>query len=351
LITAVVVNWNGKHYLEECLQSILEQEPPPAEVIVADNHSSDGSREFVAERFPGVRVVDTGHNGGPGRARNVGVEQASHERILLVDNDVVLQPGALASLGRTLDSHSKAAMVQARSLCHDRPEVVHYDWSELHYLGLLLLRNFYCPLGEARPPEGPVGGAVGLCFLIDRSKYREVAGFHEELFFYFEDTDFALRLRMAGHEIWVDPEAHVLHRGGTSDLSMRDSTAMPQNRTYYHSRNRWAVLLTCLRIRTLIVLLPAQLVYAMVHLVFALSRGHGIAWFRGKLSLLRLLPTIGRWRRAAQKIRTVPDRDLLVSGAISLNPGIAERGAAAMLRRALDRFYSLYWRLLRRLCG
>lgn len=350
LVTAVVVNWNGVHYLEECLRSILEQDPPPAEVIVADNHSSDGSREFVAEHFPGVKVVDTGHNGGPGRARNVGVEHASQELVLLVDNDVVLRPGVLAQLTRTREAHGRA-IVQARSLCHDRPDVVHYDHSELHFLGLLLLRNFFRPLAEATAHDEPAGGMVGLCVLLSREQYAAIGGFHEEFFFYFEDTDFALRARMSGHEIRVDAGALVLHRGGTADLSMRDSAAMPEIRTYYHSRNRWILLLTCLRLRSLLVLLPAQLVYAAVHFAFAVSKGHGIAWWRGKWGVVRLLPQIRRWRRVSQRTRVVRDRDLLVAKPMTLNPGIAEGGAARVVRRTLDRFYALYWKLARPLCG
>ena len=64
--------WNGKAYLPDCVGALLAQEPPPDEVIVVDNHSDDGSRDVVAERFPAVRVVDTGGNRGPCHARNVG---------------------------------------------------------------------------------------------------------------------------------------------------------------------------------------------------------------------------------------------------------------------------------------
>jgi len=351
LITAVVVNWNGQHYLEECLASILDQDPAPAEVILADNHSADGSREFVAERFPQVQILDTGSNGGPGAARNAGVRQASHERVLLVDNDVVLQPGTLRRLAETMDRQPAAAMVQARSLCYDRTDVVHYDAADLHYLGLLLLRNFFVPLAEASHPDGPVGGGIGLCFLTDRVKFQAVGGFHEPLFFYFEDTDFAWRLRLAGYTIHVDPDALVLHRSGTPELSMRSGAAMPKSRTFYHSRNRWAVLLTCLRWRTLLVLLPPQLLYTATHFVFAVTRGHGIAWWQGKWSLLRLAPEVMQWRRAAQRSRRMRDRDLLTAAPLSLNPGIGERGLLRQVRSLLDRFYALYWRLARPLCG
>ncbi|MDP6928328.1 MAG: glycosyltransferase, partial [Planctomycetota bacterium] len=58
-ISAVVVNWNGRTYLAECLDSLLEQQPPPAEILVVDNHSDDGSDAFVTERYPEVRVIDT----------------------------------------------------------------------------------------------------------------------------------------------------------------------------------------------------------------------------------------------------------------------------------------------------
>ena len=128
MVTAVVVNWNGKHYLEACLRALLAQDPPPAEVILADNHSDDGSRELVQQRFPAVRVVDTGANLGPAAARNAGLRAATHDDVLLLDNDVVLQPKALARLCALRREHPEAAAVQARSLCADRPELVHYGY-------------------------------------------------------------------------------------------------------------------------------------------------------------------------------------------------------------------------------
>ena len=99
VLTAIVVNWNGEDYLPDCLNALLAQDPAPDEVIVVDNHSDDGSRAVVADRYPQVRVVDTGVNGGPCHARNVGAAHASHERVLFVDNDVVLHAGATCADG------------------------------------------------------------------------------------------------------------------------------------------------------------------------------------------------------------------------------------------------------------
>ena len=351
MVCAIVINWNGQDYLPECLDALLAQDPPPAEVIVVDNHSDDASRSVVAERFPGVGLIDTGFNGGPCHARNVGAKAAGHERLLFVDNDVVLQPGALAALTACMDQDESIAMVQARSVCGDDDSVVHYDGGDLHFLGTLVLRNWYRPLAEADHPDGPIGAAIALCFLAKKSVYEAVGGFDENLFILYEDNEFSYKLRMRGHTIRLCADAVCVHKAGTVGLSVRGEANYPGKRTYLHSKNRWYVLFTCMRWRTLILTVPAQLAYGVVYAAFGVGRGHLGSWLRGKWQLLKLLPKAIRARGPAQRGRTVPDRDLLVALPMTLNPGLADKGAGAKLRRAMDRFFSVYWRLVRGLCG
>jgi len=351
VVSAIVVNWNGRDYLPACLDALLAQEPPPAEVLVVDNHSTDGSRELVAARYPTVRVIDTGRNAGPCHARNVGAEAAAHELCLFVDNDVVLHQGALRELLACLAADPRAAMVQARSLCGDDENVVHYDGGDLHFLGTLVLRNWYQPRSAAADPGGPVGAAIALCFLCKRSAYREVGGFDENLFILYEDNEFSWKLRMRGHTTWASPRALCTHHGGTKGLSVRGVGEYPGRRTFLHSRNRWYVLITCMRWRTFLLTMPAQLIYGIVYAGFGVRRGHLRDWLRGKWELLKMLPQAVRARGPAQRGRTVPDRELLVAAPVTLNPGLAEKGAAAALRRGLDRFFAGYWAVVRRLCG
>jgi GT2 family glycosyltransferase len=351
VVSAIVVNWNGVDYLPRCLDALLAQVPPPAEVIVVDNHSDDGSRELLAARYPTVRVLDTGRNAGPCHARNVGAAAASHELCLFVDNDVVLHPGALAALLACMAADPKAAMVQPRSLCGDDDAIVHYDGGDLHFLGTLVLRNWYRPRAQANDPQGPVGAAIALCFLTRRGVYQAVGGFDEHLFILYEDNEFSYKLRMRGHTVWACPQALCTHLAGTAGLSVRGEGAYPGRRTYLHSRNRWYVLITCMRWRTFWLTVPAQLLYGFVYAGFGVRRGHLGDWLRGKWELLKMLPTAVRARRTAQAGRTVPDRELLIAAPVTLNPGLAEKGASAALRRGLDRFFALYWRCVRRLCG
>ncbi len=352
MVSAIVVNWNGRQYLEACLSALLAQEPPPAEVLLVDNHSDDGSREFVAAHFPQVLVLDTGRNAGPCHARNFGVARAQHELCLVLDNDVVLEPGALAALCACLEADPRAALVQARSLCGDDPTVVHYDGGDLHFLGTLVLRNWYTPLERAVAPAGPVGAAIALCFLVRRSAYLAAGGFDEHLFILYEDNEFSYKLRLRGYTVYCTPKARCRHLAGTAGLSMRGAeAAYPARRTFLHSRNRWYVLLSCMRWRTFVLTLPAQLVYGAVYAAFGHRRGHMRDWWRGKGDLLRLIPHALRARRKAQAGRVVADRDLLVAAPMTLNPGLANRGAAAALRALLDRFFAAYWWLVRRFCG
>lgn len=352
VLSAIVVNWNGRSYLERCLEALLAQVPAPDEVLVVDNHSDDGSREFVAAHFPAVRLLDTGHNGGPCHARNVGAAAANGDLCLFVDNDVVLQPGAIAELQRVLAADPQAAMVQARSLCGDDEQMVHYDGGDLHYLGTLVLHHWYRPLAEVRQGTRQVGAAIALCFLVPKHLYLEVGGSDEALFYLYEDTQLAYKLRMRGHRVWLAADALCVHLAGTAGLSMRGAGASyPGRRTFFHSRNRYYVLLTCMRWRTLLLTLPAQLLYGVVYAAFGHGRGHAGHWWRGKWELLRLIPKALAARRAVQRGRTVPDRQLLVSAAMTVNPGLADRGAAAAVRRGLDRMFACYWPLVRWLCG
>ncbi len=351
MVSAIVVNWNGKDYLPACLDALLAQDPPPAEVIVVDNHSDDGSRELVAARYPQARVIDTGRNGGPCHARNVGAAAAKGELLLFVDNDVVLRPGCLRALLARLRGDPTAAMVQARSLCGDDASVVHYDGGDLHFLGTLALRNWYRPLAQATPADGPVGAAIALCFLTRAAVYRDVGGFDENLFILYEDNEFSWKLRLRGHTVHVAADALCTHLAGTVGLSVRGEGRYPGRRTYLHSRNRWYVLIACMRWRTFWLTVPAQLLYGVVYAAFGVRRGHLGDWLRGKWELLVMLPKAVRARKVAQRGRVVADRDLLVAAPLTLNPGLADKGFSAALRRGMDRFFAGYWRAVRGLCG
>jgi hypothetical protein len=111
------------------------------------------------------------------------------------------------------------------------------------------------------------------------------------------------------------------------------------------------MLLSCYRVRTLLVIAPALAGYGLVHLGFVVASGHLPHWLSGKASLLRHLPAAWRRRRLLAPLRRLPDRAVLGSLPLTYNQGLAERGARAWVRRALDRFLAGWWSLVRRAAG
>jgi len=345
----VVCNHNGEGYLAECLDSILAQGPD--ELLVVDDASTDGSLELLRARYPEVEVLRLEQNRGPCAARNAGMRAARHRWVLAVDNDAVLAPDVLARLRAALEERSDACLAQPRSVLFDRPDVVHYDGGEVHFLGLIALRNFYTPI-ERAVGRGVLdtGCLVSICALLDRDTVLGLGGYDEELFYLAEDLDLSLRLRLAGERFLSVEEALVRHRGGTAGLSFRGGL-YPRRRVFLHARNRRRILLKCYRARTLLLVLPAFALYELVWVLFALRKGELGAQLAGRLAFLRALPSAWRARVAVQAGRRRPDRELLVGGPLVLSPSLVEGGAARFAARVLDRLFGAWWRLVRPLCG
>jgi GT2 family glycosyltransferase len=349
-VSAIVCNFNGEEYLEDCLRAIQAQAGVD-ELLVVDDASTDGSVALMRERFPAVRVIELERNSGPCVARNVGMRAAKQRWILAVDNDAVLRPDVVTKLRAALEEHPEFALAQPRSVMHDDPERIHYDSGSFHYVGLLALRNFYTRVAEAEG-EGvvEVDALIGICALMDREVVLTSGGYDEAFFYLSEDYELAYRLRMQGVRILAVEDAIVLHRGGTAGLSFRGG-GYPERRAFLHSRNRWRILLKCYATRTLIVAAPGILVYELVWLLFMIKSRHFLSYLAGKRAFFGQLGDTLTKRAVLQSRRTVPDRKLLVGGPLTLSPSLVESPAAAFASRALDRVLRAWWFLVRWLAG
>ena len=352
-VSVVVCNYNGEGYLTACLDAIFALEGGVDECLVIDNQSTDRSLELIAERYPEprVRVISMPSNDGPARARNAGMRAAKNRLVLAVDNDAMPRPDLLSKLRAGLAATPDAAIVQPRSVFRHEPARVHYDGGHLHCAGLIALRNFYVPGADAEG-EGLVelDVAVSVCLLVDRDRILELGGYDESMFILFEDLDLSYRLRAAGQRILSVEDAVVEHDAGTPGVSFRQGTDYPSSRVFYHSRNRWLFLLRCFSLRALLLLTPALLLYEFVWLTFTILQGGTFAYFRGKREVLARLAAIRGERRTIQAFRTVPDRDLLVGGPLTLTPSLKQGRFAALLTRTLDLCLRGWWGLVRVLC-
>lgn len=352
-VTAVIPSHNGGERLVRTIEALEQQTLPLAAIIVVDDASDDGSSARVMKRFPDVCVLRLEANAGPSVARNAGLRRASTDLVLLVDHDIYLDPDCVERLTRALREGEVIAACP-RILLHPERDIVQADGAEPHFVGTLALNNGSRRAGEL-PPGGTalVGAVPSGCLLVQREPVLEAGGFDELIFFYFEDLELSVRLRVLGHRFVVVPSAQAYHdRGaGTAGLAFRGQGSYPARRLLLTLRHRLLVILVYYQLRTLLVLAPALLLYEVASLAMALSRGLGGEWVRAWIWQLRHASVLLDRRKRMQRARVCPDHELLVGGPLPLAPGVVRSRPAQAAVSALSGGLNAYWRAARHLIG
>ncbi len=221
-VSVIVVNWNGRRWLPACLAAIAEQRPGPAEVIVVDNGSRDGSIEYLRGGPAGlaVNLLELGVNTGFAHAVNRGIALSSTELVALVNTDVVLSGDWLARMTAALAAHPAAASIACKLLTMEDPPRVYDAGDILRRDGACEQRGRFA-LDDGRWDEpGEVFGACAGAAVYRRGALLAAGGFDERYFAYLEDVDLALALRLAGWSCWYEPVV-ARHAGGGSAHQLR----------------------------------------------------------------------------------------------------------------------------------
>ena len=208
----VIPNWNGRRWLSGCLNSLTGQQLAPAEVIVIDNGSTDGSVEYLAAEHPEVRVIALGRNTGFAHAANQGLRAAGTDAVALINTDVELAPDWLARMVAVLDAHPQSASVACKMLSLADPGEVYDAGDILRRDGACEQRGRFLRDDGRWDAPGEVFGACAGAALYRREAVLALGGFDERYFAYLEDVDLALRLRLAGWDCRYVP-AVALHAG------------------------------------------------------------------------------------------------------------------------------------------
>jgi GT2 family glycosyltransferase len=237
LVSVIIVNWNGRHLLGECLDSLLAQSFTDFEVIVVDNGSQDGSAEFVRTHYPAVKLIRLPENTGFAGGNNEGIRVARGKYVALLNNDTRTDPEWLACLSREAEANPASGMWASKILSYDQPDII-------DNVGLLLYRDGLARgQGRLERDHGQydVGREAlfpsGCAALYRRRMLDEVGLFDEDFFAYADDVDLGLRARLAGWGCTYVPAAKVYHRYSSSS-----STYSPL-KAYLVERNRIWVLL------------------------------------------------------------------------------------------------------------
>lgn len=223
-VAVIILNWNGREMLRQYLPSVLEHTPAElADVIVADNGSTDGSLEMLAAEFSGVQVLDLKDNHGFSGGYNRALSMVSHPYAVLLNSDVMVDSDWLTPLYEYMEAHPGTAACQPKMLSLKEPEMFEYAGAA----GGFLDRHGYpyCRgriFGTCERDNGQydtpleVDWASGAALMVRRGLYLEAGGLDESFFAHMEEIDLCWRLRRMGHSIAAVPQARVYHLGGGS---------------------------------------------------------------------------------------------------------------------------------------
>lgn len=221
-LSVVIVSWNTALLLADCLRSIPGGARDLAyEVIVVDNASTDGSADLIATEFPDVKLIRNRDNVGFARGNNQGTAISTGRYVLLLNSDTIVKPHALANLVQYMDQHSEVGAVGPRLLtAHSEPQAFAFGGDPS--LGYLIKRGLYRlllrrPIHDWHTTQiQAVDWVSGACLLVRRAVIDQVGGLDENIFMYFEDTDWCKRIRAAGWKIYFNPQIEIIHLGGQS---------------------------------------------------------------------------------------------------------------------------------------
>ena len=218
-VTVIIPNWNGRSWLPGCLESLVAQTLGPAETIVVDNGSIDGSVAYLRAEHPHVRVIALPSNTGFAHAGNRGINAARSQFVALLNTDVVLQPDWLERMASALSKYPEAAAVACKMLSlRERGHV--YDAGDvLRRDGVCEQRGRFEPDDGRWDQPGEVFGACAGAALYRRPAVLEVGGFDEAYFAYLEDVDLALRMQLVGWRCRYEP-AVAFHAGEGSSANL-----------------------------------------------------------------------------------------------------------------------------------
>jgi GT2 family glycosyltransferase len=223
-ISIIIVNWNTRDLLQNCLESIHKTiRDISYEIICVDNASQDGSVAMLQEKHPEVRLIQNEKNRGFGAANNQAMHVMTGRYALLLNSDTVLAENAVRELFTFMEAHPDAAMACGQLLNADGskqnsvasfPDLLTLltNTSLLEYL----FPNCYPSKRYKHDQPIEVDSCIGACFLVRKRAIEDVGMLDERYFFFFEETDWAYQMKKDGWRVYHVPTAFIYHFQGQS---------------------------------------------------------------------------------------------------------------------------------------
>ena len=321
LKTAVVLlNWNGRHWLERFVPEILGSLNGLAELVVIDNASTDDSKAWLDAHHPGIRWIQNGENLGYAGGYTRGLEHLDAELLVLMNTDVCPRKAWLEPLIEAFERQPLLGAAQPRILDHAQSEKFEYAGAAggfIDALGYPFCRGrLFDDLEEEAGKylkSGSVFWASGACLAVRASVFRALGGFEASFFAHFEEIDLCWRIQRAGYALIYLPDSVVEHVGGGT-LSQ-----LNPKKTFLNFRNNLMCLARNESLPKLLWLLPLRLILDGLAGLRLIGRGqfdHCWAIVKAHFAFYGLLGQISRYRKndpftRRKKLRGVYPKSIL----------------------------------------
>ncbi|MBI9036407.1 MAG: glycosyltransferase family 2 protein [Bacteroidales bacterium] len=307
-VAVVILNWNGVKFLEKFLPKIIEYSKENAEVIVADNASTDHSIEFLQENFPEIRIIKHDINKGFAKGYNDTLKQVEAEYYVILNSDIEVSKNWIAPIIEKMDSHPEIGACQPKILSE-------HDHQYFEYAGAAggFIDKYGYPFCRGRifqtlekdhgqyDQETEIFWATGACLFVRSELFHQLGGFDEDFFAHMEEIDFCWRMKKLGHKIMYLPYAKVYHVGGGT---LPKSSAF---KTYLNIRNNIAMLYKNLPSNQLLKILFIRLILdgiASVKFLFTGGAKEFWAVARAHMYIYRNMSKLKAKRKQISKTKT-----------------------------------------------
>lgn len=243
-IAIVILNYNGRKFLEKFLPNVIECSKDVAEIIVADNASTDDSVDFLRNHYPDIRLIINDFNGGFATGYNLALRQVDADYYALLNSDIEVTPHWIEPVIEVMESDERIAACQPKIMSY-------YDRNKFEYAGAAggYIDKYGYPFCRGRlfqdleNDEGQyddikeVFWATGACLFVRAELYHKTGGLDDSFFAHMEEIDFCWRLKNLGYKIMYCPDSKIYHIGGGT---LPKSSA---RKTYLNFRNNLSLLM------------------------------------------------------------------------------------------------------------
>lgn len=317
LVSVVILNWNGKKFLQDYLSSLQNQTYQNIEIILVDNGSTDDSAFFVKNTFPNVIILENKKNLGFADGNNKGIRIAKGKYVFVLNNDTKTDEDCIKILVETAENDGKIGMWAPKILSIENPALIDSVGMNIYPDGLARGR------GRNETDKGQYDKVEEIFFpsacavLYRKEMLDEIGLFDEKFFAYCEDTDLGIRARLAGWQSLAVPKAIIYHHySGTIGK-------YSETKAFLTERNHFFVAIKNFPLR-LILLLPFYTILRYIFIIYGILKNKGPAarfqsskikliavLFKAYFSFLKLLPDMMSKRKIIQRNKKISNKELL----------------------------------------